>query len=354
MNGRREHLWQQIQAQNAPTALSALDALDAAFLLCSFGSLPQAVFLFHHSVELAMKGLLESVDIILTADRPDFELLKWIARERIEKHPMARVLQVQDYTIGYDPKKTCNFEEAIKRVDGILRLDKATKQSLNDLNALRNRIVHFGDKDISDVECTVAILKTAWPFLKYLYEQSWSTDISMILRTEEEARELDTTSEYLDVVISASKAPYGKLWHTFSCAFNYNLVVGSGHRLFDERGWAIDITERRWDIYERAHGSMGWGEVFEPYKLSCRICHSEELIVLLDQGILYDPKCGFFAEALACMECSLRLDPTYKVLARLHYGEITKERVGEAVWADLKAWLRGFGSDLEYDPEILG
>jgi hypothetical protein len=31
-----------------------------------------------------------------------------------------------------------------------------------------------------------------------------------------------------------------------------------------------------------------------------------------------------------------------------------RERVGEAVWADLKAWLRGYGSDLKYDPDILG
>jgi hypothetical protein len=76
MDGRREQLWRQIQSQNTPTALSALDALDAAFLLLSFGRLAQAVFLFHHSAELAMKGLLESVHIVLTADRPDYELLK--------------------------------------------------------------------------------------------------------------------------------------------------------------------------------------------------------------------------------------------------------------------------------------
>src|SRR5262245_38676204 len=185
MNGRREHLRRTIQAQNAPTALSALDALDAAFLLFSFGSLAQAVFLFHHSIELAMKGLLEGVHIILTADRPDYELLKWIAREQIEKHPLARTIQFSSDPSGYDPKKTCNFEEALNRVGEMLRLPKETRAALIDFNVLRNKIVHFGDKNISYIECIKGVLNQAWPFLVRLYQQSYGIDISMIFGAEE-------------------------------------------------------------------------------------------------------------------------------------------------------------------------
>jgi hypothetical protein len=189
MNGRREHLWRQIQCQNAPTALSALDALDAAFLLFSFGQLAQAVFLFlfHHSIELAMKGFLESLHIILTADRLDYELLKWIARERIQKHPLAHSIQFRDDPSSSDPKKTCNFEETLRRVDEILVLPKELTGVLIELNNLRNKIVHFGDKDLDELDCATAILKQAWPFLKHFYARAYVADISMILRTEEQA-----------------------------------------------------------------------------------------------------------------------------------------------------------------------
>ena len=86
MNGKREHLWRRIQSHNVPTALSALNALDAAFSLLASRKSAQAVFLFHHSIELAMKGLLEDIHPILAAARPDYESLKWIARDQIEKH----------------------------------------------------------------------------------------------------------------------------------------------------------------------------------------------------------------------------------------------------------------------------
>jgi hypothetical protein len=105
MNGRRAVLRKQIKRRNVHTALSALDALDAAFELFASARVTQAVFLFHHSIELAMKGLLEEIHPILTAARPDYEALKWIAREQIEKHRLAPAIRVSDDLGYYDPKR---------------------------------------------------------------------------------------------------------------------------------------------------------------------------------------------------------------------------------------------------------
>jgi hypothetical protein len=195
-----------------------------------------------------------------------------------------------------------------------------------------------------------------WPFLRQFYKKAYDADISLVFDKEEQARELDVVSDYLDLCLSDPKLPTGKLLHTFECAFHQDYVIGVGNLLFDEEGVEIDIREQRWDIYSRTHRTLDsrWRDGFDPYKLSCRICGSGEIVVSPDKKVLDDPGYGFFAEALACMECSLFLDRRYKVLSRLHYGKITRERVGEAVWADLKAWLRGYGSDLKYDPDILG
>jgi hypothetical protein len=95
---------------------------------------------------------------------------KWIARERIEKHPLAHTLEFRYDASVYDPKKTCNFEESLRRVDEILDLSKDRKRALGEFNNLRNKIVHFGDKNINHIECAEAILKKMWPFLKDFYE----------------------------------------------------------------------------------------------------------------------------------------------------------------------------------------
>jgi hypothetical protein len=107
----------------------------------------------------------------------------------------------------------------------------------------------------------------------------------------------------MNLLLRNPDLPTGKLLHTFECEFHYNLVIWPGNLLFDEKGWGIDISDQRWEIYHRAHNKRDaeWSMVFEPHKLRCRICHSDELIISFETGILYDPLCGFFAEALACM-----------------------------------------------------
>src|SRR6478672_5957031 len=77
--GKRKDFIDKICQQTNRSALSALDSLEASLWLMSGGRTSQALSLFHHTVEIAFKGLLEEIDVLLTIDKLNYDLAKAVA-----------------------------------------------------------------------------------------------------------------------------------------------------------------------------------------------------------------------------------------------------------------------------------
>jgi hypothetical protein len=154
----------------------------------------------------------------------------------------------------------------LDRVGEMLCLTKESKRSVREFNELRNKIVHYGNKGVEDIACVEAILVKAWPFMKLFYEKAYEgADISMVLETEEEEREIEVVARYLECVRLNPSLPFEKMLHTFDRAFHRDRVIGQAHLLYDEEGIGIDITFQRWDIYDRAHSAWDtrWNMVLD-------------------------------------------------------------------------------------------
>jgi hypothetical protein len=67
---------QKLRAVNSPSAMGAVDLLKAAFWVLSYPMPAQALLLFQQALEVACKGLLQEIHVLLVADKLDYALSK--------------------------------------------------------------------------------------------------------------------------------------------------------------------------------------------------------------------------------------------------------------------------------------
>jgi hypothetical protein len=75
-----------IRETDSPSAMGAVELLKAAFWTLSYPMPAQALMLFHQALEVACKGLLQEVHVLLAADKVEYMLSKWVVRERLAAH----------------------------------------------------------------------------------------------------------------------------------------------------------------------------------------------------------------------------------------------------------------------------
>jgi hypothetical protein len=330
----------EIRKLNSPSAMGAVELLRSAFWVLSYPMPAQALMLFHQALEVACKGLLQEVHLLLAADKADYDLSKWAVRGRLAAHRLGRNMHVEFDIDEYDPSRTCSFDDAWKRVREMSPSLRSFKDAgLGRLTALRNQITHLGAEENREFEYSQAILKIAIPAIEEFYEKCYDGLSLTTLIGEVLLRELRVAQQYLLAIDEDESLPTGRLLETFICKYQEPLVFGVAHLLFDEVGNMLDLS---WDrsevnrkIYSRLdsqydkRGSLLGESLF----LSCKICDNAGIIVgIEDEEYTIDGRNAVDPCSLFCPSCGLNLDKSYKLLAKLHFGPITEEMIGAEAW----------------------
>jgi hypothetical protein len=332
--GKQEDFKKGIRKCESPSALSALESLEASLWLLSGNMASQALFLLHHTIEVAFKGLLEEIDVLLTLDSLEYDLAKGLVWERVRGHRLGKVITKHADPENYDPTRTCRFEEAYRRVNEMITFNSVSNGQVKKLNKMRNAIVHYGGRDQDAFDYLDSILNIALPWLREFYEKGYGLSLDdLVFRPV--ARELDVARQYINLAKTDTGLPRAEIMHPFQCQFHLNLIVGTGHLLFDPKGWQRDLDDWKGELYtahrERAD-EKGWETIGEGAHMPCVICGEDGCIVAISDAFYHGGVETYCAVALDCPSCDLYIDKSYKELARLHYGPITKERLGAAAW----------------------
>ncbi len=329
-----------IRKTDSPSAMGAVELLKAAFWVMSYPMPAQALMLFHQALEVACKGLLEEIHVLLAADKVEYELSKWAVKERLAAHRLGRKLKTDIDPDDFPLSRTCSFQEAWSRVREMSSLRTFEAAGLPEMTKLRNEITHFGAKQGKEFEYSQAILKTALPALEQFYSECYDGLSFKALLGEDLMRELRVAQEYLAAIGKDKNLPKGRLLHTFTCKYQESLVIGVAHLLFDDCGEMLDLGWGRHDVNRKIYSKLDShpnerGHLLgESLYLSCKICSNIGIIVGIDDEEEYelDGKRAVDPCSLFCPSCGLNLPRDYKVLANLHFGPITEEMIGDEAW----------------------
>jgi hypothetical protein len=329
-----------VRKTQSPSAMGAVELLKAAFWVLSYPMPAQALMLLHQAIEVACKGLLQEIHVLLVADRLDYAFSKYVVKDSLAAHRLGRNVNAEIDIDLFDPSRTCSFEDAWKRVREMMpALSSFSEMGLDGLTKLRNAITHRGAERDKGFQYSRAILSVALPALDEFYKRAYDGIILKDLLGPDLARELDVARLYLAMIEKDNALPKNRLLHTYQCEYQKSLIMGSGHLLFDERGYRLDLGDHRHEINAKLHRDLDqrpekWGSlVGEGVLLGCKICGEVGIIVGIDSEIyLIDGKEAIDPCSLYCPSCGLNLPKSYSVLVKLHYGPLTAESIGPQAW----------------------
>lgn len=333
-----------LREQNSPSALGALELLRAAFWALVYPMPAPALMLFQQALEVACKGLLQEIHILLAADHIDYKVAKFVVKDKLSTHRLGKILTTTFTLEDFDLQRSCTFAEAWDRVKQLVPLlPEYSKAGLSELNKLRNGITHFGAEREREYEYLEAILSVCLPIIENFYDKAYdglTIDSLLGLRRMKEFR---VSQAYLAEIRKNPTLPRKNLLHTYRLSSLARLAdLGDpGLWMRDDRGEALAGVEfddsgvaaqRR---YVAEHRET-WGRVLnEDLSLECLICGYECPFVgvdgdpyILNEVRAIDP-C-----AILCPRCRLKIPKEYRVLAKLHFGPITEDRIhgGKAAW----------------------
>ena len=331
---------QAIRKEKSPSAMGAVELLRAAFWVLSYPMPAQALMLFHQALEVACKRVLQEVHVLLAADKVEYKLSKWAVRDRLAAHRLGRKIN-SDFDIDdYDPSRTCTFEDAWSRVREMVSLKSYKDIGLDKLTKLRNQITHRGAEEDRRFEYSQAILDIALPAIEQFYYECYERLNLSALLGEDLVQELRVAREYLAAVEQDERLPKEVLLHTFRCKYQQPMVIGVAHLLYDENGnmrdlgWDRQAVEDR--IYSKLDSQLGErGSLLgKSFSLVCKICDEPGIIVGIAGNGEYEleGKRAVDPCSLFCPSCGFDLPKSCSVLAKLHFGPITDEMIGEEAW----------------------
>jgi hypothetical protein len=334
--GKRQEFLKNLQKYGGSSALSSLDSLEAALWLLSVNKESQALFLLHHTLEVAFKSLLEEINVLLVLDSLDYELAKGLAWEKMRNHRLGNVITKHADVESYAPNRTCGFDEAYRRIKEMITFDSISRHQVGEFNKMRNRIVHYGGSDQDSFDYVDAILNVALPWLQEFFEKGYSLSLDdFIFRPV--AREILVARQYANLCKTDVSLPRTGITQTFQKKFHNYLVIGSANILFDADGWLRNTDDWKYELYSanrRKLERIGWDLLGEGADTDCIICGESGCLVAVSERHYQDAEEVFYADAIHCPSCGLHIDKDQKALARLHYGPITKERLGDKAWED--------------------
>lgn len=329
-----------VRKTESMSAMGAVELLKAAFWVLSYPMPAQALMLFHQAIEVACKGLLQEVHVLLAAERLEYKLSKYVVKDRLAAHRLGRNVTTDFDIDNFDPAKTCSFEDAWARVrEMVPALRSFTEVGLGRLTKIRNGITHRGAEQEKEFEYSQAILTVALPALDEFYKESYDGLSLEDLLGQDLLRELHVAQSYLAMIDKDDTLPKHRLLHTFACEYQKNLIIGAANMLFDEEGVRIDLSDYRYNVNTKLYTELDrrWEDrgslVGEGLSLFCKICGEIGIIVgIQDEPYVIDGKKAVDPCSLFCSSCGLNLPKAYSALAKLHYGPITEEAVGAEVW----------------------
>lgn len=333
-----------LREQNSPSALGAVELLRAAFWALVYPMPAPALMLFHQALEVACKGLLQEVHILLAADPIDYKVTKFVVRDKLSTHRLGKNLTTTFTLEDFDPQRTCTFAEAWKRVRELVPLlPEYSKAGFNGLTKLRNGITHSGAELERESEYLEAILSVCLPMIENFYDKAYDGLKIDSLLGAPRMREIRVSQAYLAEIRKYPTLPREKLLHTYRlCSLARLADLGDpGLWMRDDHGDALAgfefddsgvAAQRR---YVAQHPET-WGRILdENLSLECLICGYECPFV----GVDSDPYTlnevrAIDPCAILCPRCRLKIPREYRVLAKLHFGPITEDRIhgGKAAW----------------------
>lgn len=337
---------QYLREQKSPSALGAVELLRAAFWALVYPMPAPALMLFHQALEVACKGLLQEVHILLAADRVDYKVSKFVVRDKLSTHRLGKILTTTFTLEDYDLGRSCTFPEAWDRVGEMVPLlPKFREAGLERLTKLRNGITHSGAESEREHEYLDAILTLCLPAIENFYDKAYDGLTVDTVLGPNRMREIRVSQAYLAEIRKTPTLPRKELLHTYRLRSFVLLAELGDPGLFmtDDHGDALPgfefdhsgvAAQRR---YVAQHPEQ-WGRVLnENLLLECLICGYECPFVGVDSdpyilnGVRAIDPC-----AILCPRCRLKITKEYRVLAKLHFGPITEDRIdrGKAAWAE--------------------
>ena len=185
--------WKKVTEQASQLLVNCLESIDASLWLVAGGRIPQALILLLNSIEIAFKAELERIHRVLIADtrRLDYTALKSLLRNDFLTHPRGQQMIIPEF----DMDRTISFTEAMERVKELYPLVNIWKPRLQELQTLRNDIVHYGASKKQDTAYADRIATVAFPFLNDFLQESSNISLekavtSAVFREQLVAREV--------------------------------------------------------------------------------------------------------------------------------------------------------------------
>lgn len=336
--GKKAEFLAKVREFGTPGAIGALETLDAALLLLAWGrQAPQALVLFHQTIELAMKAFLEEIHVLLVLQEINFDLAKALAKDRLQKHRLGSKLENFIDPENYDPQKTCLFDDAYRRVSQLITFESLDEKKAKRINKCRNAIAHYGGKEGEKANYLDLILNVAVPWLDEFYRKAYEVELADYVFAPH-LRELVVAGEYMRLSKADTTLPLSHVLKPYAHRFLEGFVIGESNLLFDNEGDMRDVSEWEQENFKARLEQMDsqWskhGVIGEKQGIPCVIC-GKPCVVAIGERLEIEGEPAYVPVAISCPGCGLHLEPAQKELVRLHYGPITRERFGEKIWCE--------------------
>jgi hypothetical protein len=311
--------WKKAREWPSPLLTNALEQIDAAIWLIGGDRYAQALASLHNSIELLFKAELERIHPLLIADRIHYPILKRLLKDEFHRHGHVQAVETEEF----DFDKTIVFSEAAGRIKDLYPKIKDWKKELDELQRVRNEIIHRGsDKDKEDHYVHV-ISVMALPFLEMCLQLLTPIDIGKLIGPQL-YREFAVARRVCEEVKRRGRTQCRHALKTVTTAVLYRDVDFPDAT--DDKGWAIDDSEREYHSGEslRKYVTAEWK--CDPISVTCKICSSLFAFADIDEFDDSNPV-AVPPQSLACAKCGLWIDREDFALAAIHYGDIPASEI---------------------------
>lgn len=309
----------------SPRFGSAAESIWSGLGLLSLGQYGQAYLLLMQATEVALRAVVDEMKLEGTSKlfkrRPE-----WI------RNAQQNNLDLTDGTL-HRLVEDEGFYKLYGFVSGILDLSRF-KDQYQRLYQVRNDVVHDGSKAVDEKTYVQYTLNHVLPLLETIYSQALDWDFESITSTTC-LRELIVARKYLSTIeklsVEQCRAALYPFRHTYKLLTDSHHV---GHEVNEE--WFEDNPVAK--EFAEAIGKFHFTWPNDRLYTHCLICFDECIVATEEPEYDDDDKVvseEVYVVAVGCPNCRLFIPNKYAELANLHYGPLTKERLGSDEWKTL-------------------
>jgi hypothetical protein len=307
--------------------------LEAALLLLAFDNIPQCIILIHQALEMTFKSYIgerepELLNILNLFNPDDIDLFyEKLETPRPEKDEIGCNFDID--------KNSGHLLAALEVIDKRYDL-KISKSKIKRVNKFRNDIVHQGGQGKINTSTLIkSFITGGWQQLSVFYREAYQIELCdhffFNVKSSEIDAELTNILSYLKQARQDS-FPTNSAHGVVSTLIQSHMITGIGHAQFDHNGELIDNSDYEHEINEHIFRELDkeWECLLEhKYHLHCKICHDLNVYVgvKLDEVDWDNRTCH--ATQIYCRNCGLSISEKYQHLAKLHFGKISEDDLGD-------------------------